>query len=157
MDQASTKGGLELLVVATRTAVVLASLLFGIRVAGRRHLSEANVHDILVVLLVANAVQNAMTKGSGRLTVALVSAATLLAAGWLTAPAFGRRRLLGQWLGGTPTLLVHDGTVLAENLRKEQLTEDEVATAARKQGLSDLSKVKLAVLETNGSISVVPR
>src|SRR5512142_1889978 len=115
-----------LLTVVARTAIVLIALFAGLRLLGRRRAGEGRVHEILLILLMANAVQNAMTSGSGRLSVALVSAGTLILAGWVVGIAFRRRPALQRRIGGAPTLLIHDGEIQRENLRAERLTHDEL-------------------------------
>ncbi len=142
--------------VAIRTAIVLVALFAGFRVVGTRHVGEMSLHDILLVLLTANAVQNAMTSGSGHLAVAVVSAGTLLVLGWVAAAAFGYRRLVSA-VSPTPRILVHDGRVIRENLRRTQVTHEQLMAAIRSQGLVRPSDVTIAVLEMNGAISIVPR
>jgi len=105
----------------------------------------------------ANAVQNAMTKSSGRVTVSLVAAGALIVAGWLIAKVIARWPVLESRLMTEPTVVIQDGRLLRRNLRREDLTEDEVLTAMRRQGLVDIEDVRLAVLEMDGGISVVPR
>jgi uncharacterized membrane protein YcaP (DUF421 family) len=143
--------------IAVRTAIVLLALVVGVRVFGRRHAGEMNVYDLLLVLMTANAVQNAMTKANGHLAVALVSAGALLALGWLCGALTARRPALQARLLGSPTILVHDGRLVWPNLKREELTEREVMTELRKRGLTELDAVKLAVLEIDGSLSVVPK
>ncbi len=148
---------LALPAVAVRTAIVLAGLVLGIRLAGKRHIGEMAVDDILLILMTANAVQNAMTTGSGRVSVAFVCAGTLIAAGWLGGVVFSRFPFLERRVSGAPTLLVHDGVAIRRNLRREHVSRDQLMLAVRKQGLGRVADVKLAVLEANGAISVVPR
>ncbi|MGE5358650.1 MAG: DUF421 domain-containing protein, partial [Bacteroidales bacterium] len=112
---------------------------------------------ILLVLLLANGVQNAMTTGSGSLGVALVSSGTLLGAGWLLAKVFARSSNVQRAVGGSPTVLVHDGKVIGRNLRRERVSLDELMASVRKQGVPSVAHVRLGVLEPNGSISIVKR
>ena len=96
------EGGVGFLAaIAVRTAIVFVVLVAGLRITGRRQAGELNVHDLLLVLIAANAVQNAMTRGDGRLTVALVSSGTLLLVGSLFAALQSRfpsweRRVAGE-------------------------------------------------------------
>ncbi len=143
--------------VVVRTAVVLLVLVVALRVSGKRHTGEMNVYDLLLVLIVANAVQNAMTRASGEVLVALVSASTLLALGWLVCMVSARWPPLQAKLLGAPTVVVQDGQVLWANLKHEGLTERELYTELRKHGLTAVAAVKLAILEVDGSLSVVPK
>lgn len=143
--------------IALRTAIVFVLLVVGMRGTGKRQAGEMNVHDLLLVLIIANAVQNAMTKGNGHLAVALVSAGTLLAFGWWAATILARNPHWHAGLVGAPTVLVEEGRPLRANLDREGVTEDELMAAVRDQGLPNVSDVRLAILEIDGSISVVPR
>jgi uncharacterized membrane protein YcaP (DUF421 family) len=142
--------------IAIRTAIVLVALVAGVRIFGKRQIGGMNIYDLVLVLLLANAVQNAMTKGSGNLGVGLVSAGTLLLADRLLGIVFTRRPALEGQLLGTPTVIVEDGRFVEEHLRREGVTQDEVLAAMRQFGLTELAQVKLAVLEADGSLSVVP-
>ena len=146
-----------LLASAARTTIVLLALVVGVRIFGKRQIGEMNTQDVLLILIMANAVQNAMTKGSGQLLVAIVSAGALILLGWIIATALYRWPALEPRLMGSPTVIVHNGQLIRHNLRDERLTIDEVLAAVRKQGLADLDDVKIAFLEMDGSISVVPR
>jgi len=150
-------GVAALLALAVRTLIVLAILVVALRLLGKRQAGEMRTLDILVVLIVANAVQNAMTKSDGHLAVGLVAAGTLILAGWLSGVVLQHRSKLETRLLGAPLVLVRQGQVIRKNLRKEGLTENDLMVAMRGRGLSDLCQAKLAVLEMDGSISVVPR
>jgi uncharacterized membrane protein YcaP (DUF421 family) len=143
--------------VAARTAIVLIALLAGIRLTGRRRLGAANLVDVVMVLLLANAVQNAMTYGSGLLSVGLVSALVLL----LLEKQFGFLASARPWaerlLTGDPVPLVADGRPDREAMRRHRVTEDEVMAAARDMGLAEIEQVRLAMLEPNGEISIIPK
>ncbi len=147
----------SLAATAARTAVVLLVLLVGLRVTGKRQAGEGNLSDLLLALMIANAVQNGMTRGSGSLGVALVSAGTLLALAWLVAGVLSRRPDWEWWAVGGPTVLVEDGRVVRRRAHREGVTDQELMAAVRDQGLAGVDGVKLAVLEPDGSISVIPR
>ncbi len=142
--------------VAVRTAVVLGLLVVALRWTGKRQAGEMKSHDLVTVLVAANAVQNAMTRGDGRLGVALVSAGTLILLGWLWATALGRRPGWQRPLVGIPTIIVEDGQVRRRELRREGVSPDQLRAAVRDRGLADLADVRLAVLEVDGTISVIP-
>ncbi len=142
--------------VVVRTLVVYVALLFGLRVAGKRELGQMSPFDLVVILLIANAVQNAMVGSDTSLTGGLVAAAALLAINWVV----GRLRLRYGWfereIRGTVSLLVNDGHFVEEHLRREGIGEDDVYMAMREHGVDDLSQVKAAILEVDGTISIVP-
>jgi uncharacterized membrane protein YcaP (DUF421 family) len=156
VDQILNLDPLALAIVVARTLVVYAALLVGLRLAGKRELGQATTFDLVVVLVIANAVQSAMVGSDVSLNGGLLAAGTLLAVNWLVGRLGLRSAWLRQRLTGSPILLVHEGTLLAENLRREGVAEDEVLQALREHGVSDLDTVKLAVLEVDGTISVIP-
>lgn len=143
--------------VAVRTLIILCALVLGIRIFGKRDLGGMNLLDLLLVMLIGNAVQNALTYGSGELSVGLVSAGVLLVANRLLGILFVRRPWLERTLLGGPTIIVQHGRLDRWVMRREGVSEDEVIAAARALGLRDLKQVRLAVLEEDGSISIVPK
>ncbi|HET7564536.1 MAG TPA: YetF domain-containing protein [Gemmatimonadaceae bacterium] len=143
--------------IVVRTTLVLLVLVVGIRVSGKRRIGELNMYDLVLVLLIANAVQNAMTKSNEHLAVSLVCAGTLLLIGWLFAKMIARWPGLEPRLLGTPTIIVQDGQMVQQHMKHEGVTEEELMTAVRGMGLDDLSNVELAVMELDGFISVVPK
>jgi len=142
--------------VAVRTAVVLGLLVVALRWTGKRQAGEMKSHDLVTVLVAANAVQNAMTRGDGRLGVALVSAGTLIFLGWLAATALGRRPGWQRPFVGVPTVIVEDGRPRGRDLRREGVSREQLEAAVRDRGLADVRDVRLAVLEVDGTISVIP-
>jgi uncharacterized membrane protein YcaP (DUF421 family) len=112
--------------------------------------------DLVVILLIANAVQNAMVGPDTSLPGGLIAAAVLIAANFGVAQARERLPWLRGAVEGTPTLLIHDGKIVQEHLRKEGIDENDVLMALREHGFGDVAQVQTAVLETDGSISVVP-
>jgi len=143
--------------VAVRTAIVLGFLVLLLRLTGKGQAGEMRTHDLVTVLVAANAVQNAMTQGDGRLGVALVSAATMIFLGWLFATAFRRKPEWRRALVGVPTVLVEDGRVHRRELGREGISREQLNAAVRDHGIADVRDVRLAVLEVDGTISVIPR
>jgi uncharacterized membrane protein YcaP (DUF421 family) len=143
--------------IVLRTAVVYLFILLGLRVAGKRELGQMTVFDLVVLLLIANAVQNAMTGSDSSLLGGLLAAVVLLALNWLVAGMRLRWPRLRRVLEGSPTILVLRGKVIADHMRREGLDEETLEAAVREHGVAELSQVEVAVLEIDGSISVVPR
>lgn len=143
--------------MALRTALVLLTLVIGLRIGGRRHIGELNLYDLLLVLMIANAVQNSMTKGSGSLAVSVVSISVLIVLGWLVGALTARHPMLERKLMGDPAVLVYNGGFIERNMRHEQVDPGDVMMNVRQAGLKGLEQVRLAVLEMDGSISVVPK
>ena len=143
--------------IAARTAIVLLVLFAGLRLRGKRGIGELNLFDLMLILMMANAVQNSMTEGIGPLAVALVSGTTLLLVGWSVAQFLVRHPSLERRTMGAPSVVVKDGHLISRPLRREHLDPEELMTAVREQGLDGLHDVKLAVLEVDGTISIVPK
>lgn len=139
-----------------RTTAVYLAILIGLRLTGKREVGQLAPFDLVVILLIANAVQNAMVGPDNSLTGGLVAAATLLGANTLLARTRSRVSWLRRAVEGTPTLLVHDGQLLTPALQREGVNVAEVLMAIREHGLDDLAAVRSVILETDGSMSVVP-
>jgi uncharacterized membrane protein YcaP (DUF421 family) len=149
--------GAVLLATAVKTGIVLICTVAGLRLLGKRQSAQLNIYDLVLLMALANAVQNAMTGGRGNLAVGLVSAGTLLLLGRLFTELAVRRPRWEEHVIGTPTVIINDGRLVREHMRREHLTEAQVMTALRQHGLTDPHDALLAVLECDGSLSVVPR
>ncbi len=144
-----------LLEVCLRSAAVYAFLLLALRLLGKREVGQITLFDVVLLLTLANSVQNAMVGDNSSLPAGLCAAATLMGLDALLKSALGRRLRLKRWVEGSPTLLLRSGRVEWRNLKKEGLGLDELKAAVREHGLAGLEEADLAVLEVDGSISVV--
>lgn len=144
-------------VYAAKTVVIVIFLLIGFRLLGKRELAQLTVYDLAMLMALANAVQNAMTGGKGALGNGLVVSSAVLATAWVITQVIGRRPALERSIIGTPTVLINDGTVLVGRLRHERISKEALLAAVRAHGLEKADEVRLAVLEVDGSISIVPR
>jgi uncharacterized membrane protein YcaP (DUF421 family) len=142
--------------IVLRAAVVYLAILIGLRLAGKREIGQMTVFDLVVLLLLANAVQNAMVGPDTSLTGGLIAALVLLVLNAVVARLRLRWPILRRLVEGSPTLLVLRGEVIGDHLRREGLDGDTLEAALREHGVADLSDVEMAVLEIDGSISVVP-
>ena len=147
--------GTDAWAVVGRTLLVYLGVFVGLRLAGKRELGQMTVFDLVVVLLIAIAVQNAMVGPDFSVQGGLLAALTLLVANRAISLARLHGGGWGRLIEGTPTVLVEDGELIERNLRRERLTENEIAAEARLQQIADLSTVRWAILETNGRISFV--
>lgn len=150
-------GGTPLLLVVVRTTVVYLVLVFGLRVMGKREVGQFTPFDLVLILLIANAVQNGMVGPDNTLVGALVSAVTLLLLNRFVGRLVDRNLALRRYVLGQPTLLVHDGEIQRENLKREDVTDEELVASIREHGFEGVDDVRLAVLEVDGTISVVPK
>ena len=122
---------------------------------GKREVGQFTLYDLVFILLVANALQPAMTGLDTSITGGLVLIAALVAANF----AVGRLDRLPRFhqiFGSAPAVLIKDGKLVPATLKREGLTEEEVDMAIREHGVDDLKDVKLGVLEPDGTISIVP-
>ncbi|MFM8944728.1 MAG: DUF421 domain-containing protein [Actinomycetota bacterium] len=146
-----------LLGVVGRTLVVYLGVVLGLRLVGKRELGQLGIPDLVVVLLLANAVQNAMVGTDASVPAGLVSAGTLLVANLVVTRARLASPVLGRLIEGVPTVLVRDGVAVTENVRREGIDDEELLSVVREHGLERLADVQLAVLEPDGTVSVVPQ
>jgi uncharacterized membrane protein YcaP (DUF421 family) len=144
------------LAIVVRAAVIYVALLLGLRLMGKRELGQMTVFDLVVILLIANAVQNAMVGANVSLAGGLVAAGVLLVLNRGVSLLRLHSMGWGRLLEGTPTVLIQEGQFLDPALRKEGLERAQVEMAMREHGVDRTDDVRLAVLETDGSISIVP-
>jgi uncharacterized membrane protein YcaP (DUF421 family) len=149
--------GSSLVDVAIRTAIVYFFLIGGLRLAGKREVGQLSIFDLIVLLVIADAVQNSMVGENMTLAGGIVAASTLILLDKFLAIASNRNPRLRKFLEGEPQVVVRDGVVLEEALQKEGIDREELDAALRAHGVLDPTEVELAVLETSGSISVIPR
>jgi uncharacterized membrane protein YcaP (DUF421 family) len=144
-----------LLDVALRTTVVYLVLLVGIRLTGQRLLGQLSAFDLVLLLIIANAVQNAMVGPDTSLAGGLVAAGVLLF--WHQVINRLRRssRRFGKLIAGEGVMLINAGEMLEEHLRRAGVTRDELLQALREHGVGTVADVRMAVLEPDGSVSVI--
>ena len=121
----------------------------------RRDVGSIAVADVLLLVLIADASQNAMAGGYETVSDGVVLVATIAAWNWLFDWASFRFAWVRRILAAKPLQLVIDGKLQRRNLRKEMISQDELMAALREQGIDALEKVKLATMESDGEISVV--
>ncbi len=146
-----------MLLIAGKTTAVYLFLVLGLRLMGKRELGQMNIYDLVLIIVLANAVQNAMVGDDNTLGGGLVAAITLLVLNRLFILVMSRSRRLEHRMAGEPLLILRDGTLLRDRMRREGITRDQVLAALREHGLSRIEDVAMAVLEVDGTISVVPR
>jgi len=140
-----------------RAALVYAFLVVVLRVVGKRELGQQNTLDLVVLLLIANAVQNAIIGADNSFTGAVISVATLVILNeTLNRVTFFSRRL--SWLvDGGETYLIRDGKPVAHELFRSGISLPQLRAIARRQGYADLGEVHTAILEANGVVSMFKR
>lgn len=140
---------------ALRGVAVYLFLLVFLRLTGKRQTGQYAPFDLVLLLILSNAVQNSMNAGDNSLVGGLISAATLIACHVALAHLVFRVPRLARLVDGRPQTLVQDGNLDRALMHRELLTPDDVAAALRAGGCLHLHEVERATLETNGAITVV--
>lgn len=149
--------GSGVLEVVARSAIVYLALLMLLRFGGKRQIGQLSKADLVLVLLIANGVQNAMVGENVSVIGGLAAALTLIVIDQVVDRIEQRSDRLRTTLEGEPEILVRDGAVIQRALDREGVTMGDVMAAVRQHGIADIADVGLAVLETTGQISVIPR
>lgn len=145
---------LEIVVRGTATYLALFLLL---RLVLKRESGAVGITDLLVVVLIADAAQNAMAGGYTSITDGLLLVGTIVFWAWALNWLGYRFPSIGRLVHPAPLPLVRDGRLLRRNMEKELITEDELMSQFRLQGIEDVAEVKAAHMEGDGCISVVAR
>lgn len=148
--------GSDLPGVVARSALVYVALVLAFRVLGKSSTGQLSTMDLIVLLVIANAVQNAMVGENVTLIGGLLAAATILVLDRGLHFLIERSRPARRVLEGEPTILVQDGRIDEERMGKEGITPDELGMALRQNGLLTAEDARYVFLETTGAISVIP-
>jgi uncharacterized membrane protein YcaP (DUF421 family) len=139
-----------------RALVVYLFLLVLLRLTGKRQVGQLAPFDLVLLLVLSNAVQNSMNGGDNSITGGMILAVTLVGmnygVGWLT---YRSKRLEGL-IEGRPVILIHDGRIDHDAMRQVQMTKHELEAALRADGCAGPEQVRFAVLENNGHVTVIP-
>src|SRR5438552_8549064 len=139
-------------------AVVLFTFIFLLtRVIGRRELSSLEPFDLILLIVIGDAVQQGLTQDDYSVTGSLIVVSTFAIMQVLVSYASFRFPVLRPALEGEPIVIVQDGKPIERNLKRERLTVGEILTEARQQQLARLDEIEWAVLETSGKISIIPK
>jgi uncharacterized membrane protein YcaP (DUF421 family) len=145
-----------LIIIAGKTAAIYLFLVGGLRLLGKRELGQMTVYDLVLLIVIANSVQNAMVGTDTTLGGGIVAGLTLLVLNKLFSVAMLKSRRLSRAMIGEPLLIVNNGHLIRSHMAKEGITKEQVMAAFREHGLTTLDQAQIAVLEVDGSISVVP-
>ena len=143
--------------IVLRSAVIFFFVMAVMRVLGRRELSKMQPFDLLILVVIADFVQQGVTQQDYSVTGAVLAVGTfallIVATSWLS----WRFPVARPLLDGNPIVLVEDGSPIMDNLRRERISVEEIAAQARIHDLESLEKVRWAILETSGEISFIPQ
>ncbi|MBK6964681.1 MAG: DUF421 domain-containing protein [Bacteroidales bacterium] len=141
--------------IAGSTLAVYLFIIIAIRLFGKKELAQLSVTDLVFILLISNAVQNAMVGPDATLLGGLVAATTLFIVNYALKYLQYRFPKFRKAVEGDTIMLVYQGKILATHLEKARITEDELMEAAREHGVSSAKEIDLAILEVDGSISIL--
>lgn len=145
----------EILDVSLRSAAVYLFMVIAIRISGRKELSQLNTSDVVLILLISNAVQNAMVGPDTSLQGGLVAAAVLFLLNFLLKKLVFSNAAIRKLLLQKPEILVHNGKKETAAMQRLGITSEELEEAMREHGIEYLKDVKLAMFEIDGNISII--
>ena len=139
-----------------RGLVVYAFLILILRMSGKRQIGQLSPFDLVFMMVISNSVQNSMNGGDNSIMAGVILAATLIVSNWFASRISFSRKGWGKIIQGEPRVLLHNGSINRKALEEENISHDELMLAIRQAGIADLLNVRSAILEVNGSISVIP-
>ena len=140
-----------------RGIIVYSFLILILRISGKRQVGQLAPFDLVLLLVLSNAVQNSMNGGDNSLLGGLISATTLIAINYLVGLLTFRSKRMEALIEGRPTVLIHNGKLFEDVMAKAQLTHHELNSALREAGCDCVAEVHCAILENNGAITVTER
>lgn len=149
--------GVPILEKIIRPILVYFALIFLLRLFGKRELAQLNLFDLVVLLMLANTVQNAIIGNDNSLTGGLIGAVALLTSNYLVVRFVYRRQRLDHLVEGQAIVLIDQGRLVRKNLERQLITEPELLAVCRRQGVERIEQVEKAILESGGTISVFTR
>lgn len=144
-------------VFVLRASVIYLLVMLLVRISGKRAIGQLTPLDLVLLILIGNAVQNGINGGDNSLTGAAVMASTLIALNYAVAWAISRSRRVQHILEGEPVVLARNGKVFAQVLRRELVSDRDFHEALRMGNIRCVDEIGIALLETNGHITVIPR
>ncbi len=145
--------GLPITEKILRPIVVYVFLIVGLRLAGKRELAQLNPFDLVVLLTISNTVQNAIIGDDNSITGGLIGAATLLVVNHVVVRYLFAHERLDRLVEGDADVLIENGVIDMERLRRELITRPELEAAAHKQGFASLDEIDRAILDPGGTIA----
>ena len=154
-DVFSTPGIMGGVVIACKTTVVYFFLVAGLRLMGKRELGQMTIYDLVLIIVLANSVQNAMVGSDNSLVGGIFAAVTLLVWNRIFTLLLDKSPKLERRMVGEPTILLNDGQLIESHMKREGITRDQILAALREHGIESLEDAHMCVLEVDGTISVV--
>lgn len=143
--------------IVIRAAVAFVFILLLTRIVGRRELSSLEPFDLILLVTIGDLVQQGVTQNDFSVTGMGLAVGTIAMLAVLFSYLPWRFQVLRPVLEGQPVILIEDGNVIERNLRRNRLTQEEIAAEARFQQIDSLEQIRWAVLETSGKISFIKK
>jgi uncharacterized membrane protein YcaP (DUF421 family) len=143
--------------IVLRAIVLYAFIVLVMRVIGRRELSSMSPFDLILIIILGDAIQQGLTQDDYSVTGAIIAVATIASLQVFTSYLSFRSNRARKVLEGHPIVLVDHGKLVDQNLSRERMTADEVAAEMRTQQIASLDQVEWAILESNGSVSFIKK
>jgi uncharacterized membrane protein YcaP (DUF421 family) len=140
-----------------RALVIYIFLIISLRLSGRRQIGQLSPFDLVLLLVLSNAVQNSMNGGDNSLIGGMISALTLILLNFSVGYLTFKSKKIEKLIEGQPKILIHNGQINQQVLNEEKLTQHELDTALRQGGVLSVTEVKVAIIENNGAISIIPK
>jgi uncharacterized membrane protein YcaP (DUF421 family) len=140
-----------------RPILVYLFLIVSLRLAGKRELAQLNPFDLVVLMTLSNTVQNAIIGNDNSLLGGLIGAATLLGINYVVVRFLYTHETIERLVEGSPDVLIDNGQLLQEKLKKELITINELEEAAHKQGFASLEEIDRAILESGGTLTFIAK
>jgi uncharacterized membrane protein YcaP (DUF421 family) len=141
--------------IILRSAAIYLFMIIALRVFGKKELSQLNTADVILILLISNAVQNAMVGQNTSLVGGIVAASILFVINYILKKLMFRYKKFSDFMLEKPEILIHNGVLDFKSLSKLNISNDELKEAMREHGVEHFSEVKLAMLEIDGNISII--
>ena len=132
-------------------------LILLLRATGKRQIGQMSPFDLVLLMVLSNAVQNSMVGGDNSVSAGLILAVTLVAANWIVGKITSSSKTMEKLIEGSPQVLFHNGRIYEKILSEDQITRQELIAAVHKAGYNDLDAIRTAILENDGTISVIPK
>ncbi|MCL1829050.1 MAG: DUF421 domain-containing protein [Oscillospiraceae bacterium] len=146
---------MKYLIIAGSSAAMYIFLIIFIRLFGKKEFAQLSIFDLVFILLISNAVQNAMLSADTSFLGGICSAATLFVVNFIFKYTIYKFPKFSEIVQGHALMLIYDGKIIDENLKKSKISMTEIEETVREHGVSSIEDVNLAVLEIDGSISIL--
>lgn len=145
----------SLIDIAFRSSCVYIFMIIAFRIFGKRELAQLSIADLVLVVLISNAVQNAMVGENTTLIGGITAASVLFALNMLLGVLMFRYKRIRNIVQSIPLTLISNGKIVQQHMDDVMLTEDELMAAVREHGVESIKDVSLAIMEVDGNISII--